>query len=286
MYRLRSTAKIITSLSFAAVCAIGATAQSQPDSQAGAQLGEQSALAGKQSQGANTQKTTETSPNELTTFVAGTLISAELTSSLDSKKVKTADAVNARAESDLKSADGRIILPKGTKIIGHVTQASARNAGQPDSSLGLVFDKAVLKSGQEILLNAAGVQAVGAPPSNSFDTNQAAAGEPTGGSSGTPGYGSQTNSRAGGGMGGPPPAPAPGRTADPYGGGANPPDSGNASAGRWDANTRGVVGLRNLSLNTAAGGNGPGSVITSTGKNVHLDSGTRLLVVTGAVASH
>ena len=169
MYRLRSTAKIITSLSFAAVCAIGATAQSQPDSQAGAQLGEQSALAGKQSQGANTQKTTETSPNELTTFVAGTLISAELTSSLDSKKVKTADAVNARAESDLKSADGRIILPKGTKIIGHVTQASARNAGQPDSSLGLVFDKAVLKSGQEILLNAAGVQAVGAPPSRSFD---------------------------------------------------------------------------------------------------------------------
>jgi hypothetical protein len=284
MYRLRLTAKIISALCFAAVCAIGAGAQSQPDSQAGAQLGEQSALAGKQAQGANTQKTTETSPNEITTFVAGTLISAELTSSLDSKKVKPGDAVSARAETDLKSTDGRIILPKGTKIVGHVTQASARNAGQPDSSLGLVFDKTILKSSQEILLNSAGIQAVGAPPSSSFDTNQATAGEPARGSPGTPGYGSQANSRGAGSMGGPPAAP--GATADPYGGGANPPDAGNASAGRWDTNARGVVGLRNLSLNSAAGSKGQGSVITSTGKNVHLDSGTRLLLVTGGVASH
>jgi hypothetical protein len=287
MYRLRSTARIITLLSFAAVCAIGAAAQSQPDSQAGAQLGEQSALAGKEAQGANTQKTTETSPNEVTAFVAGTLINAELASSLDSKKVKSGDAVNARTATDLKSTDGRIILPKGTKIIGHVTQASARNAGQPDSSLGLVFDKAILKSGQEIPLNAAGVQAVGAPASSSFDTNQTPAGEPATGSRSAPGNGGQATSRGGGGMGGSPSAPAsaPGRTDDPYGG-ANPPDPGNANAGRWDANTRGVVGLRNLSLDTAAGGNGQGSVITSTGKNVHLDSGTRLLLVTGAVASH
>jgi hypothetical protein len=289
MYKLRSTVRIITSLSFAAVCAIGAAAQSQPDPQAGAQLGEQSALAGKQAQGANTQKTTETSPNELTAFVAGTLISAELASSLDSKKVKSGDAINARTTTDLKSTDGRIILPKGTKIIGHVTQSSARNAGQPDSSLGLVFDKAILKSGQEIPLNDAGVQAVGAPPSSAFDTNQSPAGEPTAaGSHSAPGNSGQATSRGGGGMGGSPAAPAsgPGQTDDPYGGGANPPDVGNASTGRWDANTRGVVGLRNLSLNTAAGGNGQGSVITSTGKNVHLDSGTRLLVVTGAVASH
>jgi hypothetical protein len=283
MHRTGMITKILTSLCFVAVCAIGSAAQSQPDSQAGAQLGEQSALAGKQAQGANTQKTTETSPNELTIFVAGTVINAELTSSLDSKKVKPGDAVNARTATDLKSTDGRIILPKGTKIIGHVTQASARNAGQPDSSLGLVFDKAILKSGQEIPLNA-GVQAVGAPPSSAFDNNQAPAGEPAGGSHSAPGNAGQATSR--GGMGGSPSAPAPGRTDDPYGGVANPPDPGNASAGRWDADTRGVVGLHNLSLNTAGGSNGQGSVITSTGKNVHLDSGTRLLLVTDAVASH
>ena len=286
MYRLGFTAKIIGSVCFAAICAVGLAAQSQPDSQAGAQLGEQSALGGKQAQGANTQKTTETSPNELTTFVAGTIINAELTGSLDSKKVKPGDAVNARTTTDLKSADGRTILPRGTKIIGHVTQASARNAGQPDSSLGLVFDKAILKNGQEIPLNA-GVQALGAPPSSSFDTNQAPARDhPVGASPGAPGYGSQGASRGNGGMNGTPSASAPNRGDDPYSGGANPPDAGNASAGQWDANTRGVVGLHNLNLNTAGGSNGQGSVITSTGKNVRLDSGTRLLLVTGAVSSH
>lgn len=285
MYRLKLTANFIAALCFVAVCAMGSAAQSQPDSQAGAQLGEQSALAGQQAQGANTQKTTETSPNELTTFVTGTLINAELPGALDSKKVKPGDVVNARTVTDLKTNDGRTALPKGTKIIGHVTQASARSAGQPESSLGLVFDKAILKSGQEIPLNA-GVQAIGAPPSSSVDTNQASARDPVGASPGAPGYGGQGNSRGGGGMNGAPSAPAPNRNDDPYGGNTNPQDTGNGNTGQWDANTRGVVGLRNLSLNAPGSSNGQGSVITSTGKNVHLDSGTRLLLVTGAVAPH
>jgi hypothetical protein len=280
MYRLKLTANFIAALCFAAVCAIGSAAQSQPDSQAGAQLGEQSALAGKQGQGANTQKTTETSPTEVTTFVKGTIINTELTGSLDSKKVKPGEAVNARTVTDLKTNDGRVVLPKDTKIVGHVTQASARGAGQPESSLGLVFDKAILKSGQEIPLNAA-VQAVGAPPASYFD-NQAPAGEPLGGSRpAAPGGGVQSGSSAsrGGSMNGA--SSTPNGIGDPSVG-ANPPETGNANAGQWDANTRGVVGLRNLSLNTE----GQGSVIKSTGKNVHLDKDTRLLLVTGPVAPH
>lgn len=280
MYRLKLTANFIAALCLAAVCAIGSAAQSQPDSQAGAQLGEQSALAGKQGQGANTQKTTETSPTEVTTFVKGTLVNAELTGSLDSKKVKAGDAVNARTVSDLKTNDGRTVLPKDTKIVGHVTQASARSAEQPESSLGLVFDKAILKSGQEIPLNAA-VQAVGAPPASYFD-NQAPAGGPSGGSRPTsPGGGVQSGSTAsrGGSINGA--SSTPNGIGDPSVG-ANPPETGNANAGQWDANTRGVVGLRNLSLNTE----GQGSVIKSTGKNVKLDKDTRLLLVTGPVASH
>jgi hypothetical protein len=280
MYKLGSTAKIITTMCFGAVCAIAAGAQSQPDSQAGAQLGEQSALAGKQAQGANTQKTTEKSPNEVTAFVTGTVIDAELTSPLDSKKVKPGDVVKARAASALKSADGRTILPKGTNIVGHVTQASARSAGQSDSSLGLVFDKAILKNGPEITLNA-GVQAVGASPSSAFDTNQPSVAERPVGTMSGPGNGGQVN-RGNGGVNSSPSATAPGGTDDPYGG-ANPPDASNSNGGRWDASTHGVVGLRNLNLNSA--GDGKGSIITSNGKNVHLDSGTRLLLTTGAVGS-
>jgi len=283
MNRLGSTAKIIISLSFVALCAIGSPAQSQPDSQAGAQLGEQSALAGKQAQGANTQKTTETSPTELTTFVTGTIINAELNGSLDSKKLKPGDAVNAHTATDLKTNDGRIVLPKGTKIIGHVTQASARSAGQPESSLGLLFDKAILKSGQEIPLNAA-VQAVGAPPSSSFD-NSAPAAEPLPGARPTaPGGGVQSGSTPsrGGSMNGA--SSTPNGIGDPSAGTNSGDTTSSNAAGQWDGNTRGVVGMRNLSLNAA--GDRQGSVIKSSGKNVKLDSGTRLLLVTGPVAGH
>jgi hypothetical protein len=283
MYRLKLTANFIAALSFAAVCAIGSAEQSQPDSQAGAQLGEQSALAGKQAQGANTQKTTETSPTDLTTFVTGTIINAELNGSLDSKKLKPGEAVNAHTATDLKTNDGKIVLPKGTKIIGHVTQASARGAGQPESSLGLIFDKAILKSGQEIPLNAS-VQAVGAPPSSSFD-NQTPAGEPLPGARPVaPGGGVQSGSTPsrGGSMNGA--SSTPNGIGDPSGG-ANSADTTNSNAaGQWNGNTRGVVGLHNLSLNAAT--EGQGSVIKSSGKNVKLDGGTRLLLVTGPVAGH
>jgi len=282
MYRLKLTANLIATLCFAAVSAIGSAAQSQPDSQAGAQLGEQSALAGKQGQGANTQKTTETSPTEVTTFVKGTIINAELTGSLDSKKAKPGDAVNARTVTDLKTNDGRVVLPKDTKIVGHVTQASARGAGQSESSLGLVFDKAILKSGQEIPLNAA-VQAVGAPPASYFD-NQTAAGEPLGGSRPTaPGGGVQSGSTAsrGGSINGA--SSTTNGIGDPSVG-ATPSETEATNTGQWNANTRGVVGLHNLSLNAA--GAGQGSVIKSTGKNVKLDKETRLLIVTGPVAAH
>ena len=55
-----------------------------------------------------------------------------------------------------------------------------------------------------------------------------------------------------------------------YGGEAN-------SAGPLAANTRGVYGFEGMRL--SANGNGEGTVLTSTGKNVHLDGGTRLLLV-------
>ncbi|PYU03506.1 MAG: hypothetical protein DMG33_16595 [Acidobacteria bacterium] len=50
------------------------------------------------------------------------------------------------------------------------------------------------------------------------------------------------------------------------------------------SNSRGVFGLNGLNLNTAASNSTQGSLITSTGKNVHLDSGTQLLLVSQAQA--
>ena len=53
--------------------------------------------------------------------------------------------------------------------------------------------------------------------------------------------------------------------------------------GRADASTLltagsvGGFGLRNVSLSSTASGAAQGSVVTSTGKSVHLDQGTRWL---------
>jgi hypothetical protein len=56
-------------------------------------------------------------------------------------------------------------------------------------------------------------------------------------------------------------------------------------AGQLTSSSQGVFGLNGLNLNAAASNATQGSVITSAGKNVHLDSGTRLLLVSQSAAS-
>jgi hypothetical protein len=68
-------------------------------------------------------------------------------------------------------------------------------------------------------------------------------------------------------------------------GAANGAVGGLNSAGQLTSNSRGVFGLNGLNLNSAASNATQGSVITSTGKNVHLDSGTRMLLVSQGAAS-
>ena len=56
------------------------------------------------------------------------------------------------------------------------------------------------------------------------------------------------------------------------------------AAGQLTSNSQGVFGLNGLNLNAAASNATEGSVITSAGKDIHLDSGTRMLLVTQAQA--
>src|SRR5205814_5797506 len=85
-------------------------------------------------------------------------------SDLDSKKCKPGDPVNARTAEAVKS-EGRTVIPKGAKVVGHVTEASARAKGESESALGIVFDKAILKNGEEIPLSV-GIQAIAAAQNN------------------------------------------------------------------------------------------------------------------------
>jgi hypothetical protein len=288
MFRIGSIANITTkmtiTLCLTGVCALCSAAQSQPDAQAGAQLGEQSALAGKQAQGANVDKTTEKSDSGATSLAAGTAISAELLNSLDSKKLKAGDEVKARTTDALKSADGRTILPRGAQLTGYITQATARGKGQADSSLGLVIDKALLKNGQEIPLNVA-IQAVAAPVNN-LDANSSYNDPPMGAATQQTGRGTMNGSTPVGGTLNTAGAavPAIDNTANSTAGAAGSATGVANAAGQFNTNSRGVVGLNNLSLSAAGGATAQGSILTSTGKNVHLDSGTRLLLVAQASA--
>ncbi len=55
-----------------------------------------------------------------------------------------------------------MVLHKGSKLVGHVTEAQARTKENGESKLGIAFDKAVLKGGQEMAFNGV-IQALAAP---------------------------------------------------------------------------------------------------------------------------
>jgi hypothetical protein len=204
-------------------------------------------------------------------LAGGTAIYADLNSSIDSKKAKSGDAVMAHTTEALKSADDRTILPKGTKIVGHITQASARSKGAGESTVSIEFDKAILKDGGEMPLNLV-IQALAAPVSFSAPPDL-----------GTPSStGTTRTSPMSGAHGGPPSASAPQSGV----GSGNGPELGANSSDTLGPNSRGVYGLNGLKLGTApANNNGQVSIVTSDGKNVHLDSGTRLLLVTQSPSS-
>jgi hypothetical protein len=196
------------------------------------------------------------------TLAPGSTILAELNSSVDSKKVKAGDLIVAHTVEALKSADDRTIVPKGTKIEGHITQATARGKGGQESALGIQFEKAVLKEGGEIELNVV-IQALGAPISFAAPSDLGT--QPTVGT---------TQTSPMGGHSGPPAGQSPQV--------ATPPESSGISSPQLGAKSRGVIGLHGLTLNAEPANNRPASTVVSNGKSVRLDGGTQMLLVVQA----
>lgn len=203
------------------------------------------------------------------TLASGTALNAELISSVDSKKVKAGDTVEAHTTVDLRN-DGRMVIPRGTKLVGHVTEASARAKGDSESALAIQFDKVIAKNGAEISLTAE-IRAIAAPVSD-FSPSEGPGRDPMADRGAAAAGGSPmgaSRSQA------PPTAPPAGGIKNTAGGGPR----------ELPANSRGVLGLSGLKLSTDASSASQGAVITSTGKSVHLDSGTRLLLISRAGAT-
>ena len=79
-------------------------------------------------------------------------VPAELTTKLDSKTAKAGDAVEAKTTKTVKTAQG-VVIPKGSKLLGTVTEAKAHQKGQSQSMLALTFDRVQLRNGQEMALH-------------------------------------------------------------------------------------------------------------------------------------
>jgi hypothetical protein len=234
------------------------------------------------------QQTSAQNQQASSALPAGAPIGAALSKSIDSKKLKPGDPVVAEA-SESTDRNGTPIIPRGTKIEGHVTQAAAREKGAAFSSIGVVFDKAVLKDGQQIPLNVS-VQAIALSQNAATapNTNSGAGMTPMNSPGSSSPSGSSTGRMGGGAPMGQPAPSTPATTPTDTVGNVNTNNAqggtgsvgGLNSSGVLTANSRGVFGLPGIGLSMSREGAQPAAVITSTDKHVHLDSGTQLLLVT------
>lgn len=78
----------------------------------------------------------------------GSILYAELTKTVDAKKAKIGDPVNAVLVADVL-AHGKIVARHDAKLLGHVTEAQIHSKETPESRLGIAFDKVITKDGEE-----------------------------------------------------------------------------------------------------------------------------------------
>lgn len=171
-------------------------------------------------------------------------IPATLLTSIDAQTTKSGDEVSAQTGEAVKS-DGRVLLPKGSKLMGHVVEVKARADDQPTSQIVLTFNRAVTKDAKEIPITASiasisRAQGAAAPSS--------AAGSDTGAPSSASGAAASPKQGQSGGS----------QTAPPAAGG--------------DEHTSGASGAFTLQQRASR------TVISSNSENVHLASGTQLLM--------
>jgi hypothetical protein len=206
----------------------------------------------------------------------GSIIYADLDKSVDAKKAKVGDTVVAKIQQPVLSR-GKIVAPKGAKILGHVTHVQARSKEKPQSELGIIFDRIALKDGKQIpvplTLQAVGssspLSAFGQDGDASMGGPMANAGMP--GRSAGPGIlgsntGSMSDVSASAGAPGDIPTPA--------------PTARTGSSNHVSASSRGVVGISDITMAAQVGGgtSAQPTLLTSDKKNVKLDSGSELVL--------
>jgi hypothetical protein len=181
----------------------------------------------------------------------GSILYAELSKTVDAGKAKVGDPVMAVLLADILS-HGKIVIRHDSKLVGHVTEVRPHSKEVPESRLGIVFDKVILKDG-EVLFQSL-LLAIRPAERPAFDVP--APPPPRRGSAVSP----MQDNRSPQGADGTPP------TGSPLGAEVHSHDRELAGTGPTD--------IDGLSLSSLAGGSA--GTIVSTQRTVKLESGVRI----------
>lgn len=220
-------------------------------------------------------------------------VNGELVGKLDSRSAKAGDPVVVKTSESVKIADGTVI-PKGSKLVGHVAKVQSHSQGSENSALAIAFDHAELKGGQSVAI-ASVIESVAPAPGDMAPSAPDSLASPMGGGAAAPASGGMGGNRSSGtatsnaGLN----TNANATTVTP---GTTSSTSGSSNAGAANAGT--VVGkLGNDAIRTTAI---PGVFLASTTgseassmsgmlfaskSEVHLNSGTQVGLEVGTAAS-
>jgi hypothetical protein len=206
----------------------------------------------------------------------GTAFNASLETVLDSRKTKAGDLVTAETVEDV-SYQQCLIFPKGTKIVGRVVRVTSGGRGRAGAAIFIQFDKATVKDGQEVILNA-GIQAlaVGVVAPISTDTpkggNAAAKAAPVvdeSASSGSPNDALVVSTLY----------QEPRSTSRPPPMASLTAEGEFTSDGLFTPDSKGAFGRPDLKVYTPTSQGSHGTVLLSSRKSMQLEVGTHLLLV-------
>lgn len=196
----------------------------------------------------------------------GATVRITLQKPLDSRKNKPGDQVVAKSVESIK-ANGHDVLPKGTRIIGHLSGVEGHTKEKPQAFLGIILDRAILKSGREVPVHFL-IQAV-APGQGTDAPNMSLTPATAAGSAG--GFGPVAGPLTAG-SSSDPNGGTPGRIASPE----SPTADNMTERGELTPGCRGVLRMEGLALVPEY----PtlGSVIVSRNRNIQLDIGTQMML--------
>ena len=78
-------------------------------------------------------------------------VSGALEGKLDSKTAKVGDRVVLKTTEKVQTSDGTVI-PRGSRLVGHVTQVQAHDEEHANAQMAIAFDRAELKNGQSFAI--------------------------------------------------------------------------------------------------------------------------------------